>query len=97
MAEDGVVTLPAAAPAAAVPHSPGYQEYLRSLRRRTLIIKAWQVALLVVFLIVWEVAPRAGWINPMLTSYPSAVAKMAASLIADGTLWVHTWATFRSG
>ena len=96
MADDGVVTLPAAAPAAAVPHSPAYQDYLRSLRRRTLIIKAWQVALLVVFLIVWEVAPRAGWINPMLTSYPSAVAKMAASLIADGTLWVHTWATFRS-
>jgi len=96
MADDGVVTLPAAAPAAAVPHSPAYQDYLRSLRRHTLIIKAWQVALLVVFLIVWEVAPRAGWINPMLTSYPSAVAKMAASLIADGTLWVHTWATFRS-
>ena len=46
--------------------------------------------------VLWEVAPRAGWINPMLTSYPSAVAKMAASLIADGTLWVHTWATFRS-
>jgi NitT/TauT family transport system permease protein len=96
MADDGVVTLPAAAPAAAVPHSPAYQDYLRSLRRRTLVIKAWQVALLVVFLIVWEVAPRAGWINPMLTSYPSAVAKMAASLIADGTLWVHTWATFRA-
>jgi NitT/TauT family transport system permease protein len=95
MAED-VVILPAAAPAAPVPHSPAYQDYLRSLRRRTLTVKAWQVALLVVFLIVWEVAPRAGWINPMLTSYPSAVAKMAASLIADGTLWIHTWATFRA-
>jgi len=95
MAED-VVTLPAAAPAAPVPHSPAYQDYLRSLRRRTLTVKAWQVALLVAFLIVWEVAPRAGWINPMLTSYPSAVAKMTASLIADGTLWIHTWATFRA-
>jgi NitT/TauT family transport system permease protein len=45
---------------------------------------------------VWEFAPRAGWINPMLTSYPSAVAKMAISLIGDGTLGMHTWATFRS-
>jgi len=57
---------------------------LRALRRRTLTVKAWQIALLVIFLIVWEVAPRAGWINPMLTSYPSAWAKMAATLSRTG-------------
>jgi NitT/TauT family transport system permease protein len=96
MAQDQVVPLATAPPASAAPHSPAYQEYLRSLRRESLKVKLWQFAVLAVFLVLWEIAPRAGWINPMLTSYPSAVAKTAAGLLADGTLAFHTWATFRS-
>ena len=94
--QDSVATLEAASPAPASGHSPAYQDYLRSLKRNTLKVKLWQIAILVVFLVVWEVGPRMGWINPMLTSYPSAVAKMLGSLIADGTLAHHAWATFRS-
>jgi NitT/TauT family transport system permease protein len=94
--QDGVAALKAASPAPANGHSPAYQDYLRSLKRNGLKIKAWQLAILVVFLVVWEAGPRMGWINPMLTSYPSAVFKMSASLIADGSLAYHTWATFRS-
>jgi NitT/TauT family transport system permease protein len=96
MAQDGVATMQTPAPAPTVSHSAPYLEYLAALRRRTLTVKLWQIALLAAFLIVWEFAPRAGWINPMLTSYPSAVAKMAISLMGDGTLGMHTWATFRS-
>jgi NitT/TauT family transport system permease protein len=96
MTQDSVGTLPAATSVAAAAHTPAYLDYLRSLRRDVLKVKAWQIAMLAVFLIVWEIAPRVGWIYPMLTSYPSAVAKMAASLIADGTLGLHAWATFRS-
>lgn len=96
MAQDQVVSLPAATPASQSTHSPAYQDYLRSLRRESLKVKLWQFALLAALCVVWEVAPRAGWINPMLTSYPSAIAKTAAGLIVDGTLALHTWATFRS-
>lgn len=94
--QDGVAALKAASPAPESGHSPAYQDYLRSLKRNGLKVKAWQIAILVVFLVVWEAGPRMGWINPMLTSYPSAVFKMSASLIADGSLALHTWATFRS-
>lgn len=79
---------------AVTPRSPAYQTYLRSLKRRAYAIQAWQVGLLVAFLIVWEVAPRAGWINPMLTSYPSAVARTFMTMLEDGTLLMHTWVTF---
>lgn len=79
---------------AIMPRSPAYQAYLRSLKRRACAIQAWQVGLLVAFLIVWEVAPRAGWINPMLTSYPSAVARTFMTMLEDGTLLIHTWVTF---
>lgn len=74
--------------------SPAYQAYLRSLKRRAYAIQAWQVGLLVAFLILWEIAPRSGWINPMLTSYPSAVARTFMTMLEDGTLLVHTWVTF---
>src|SRR6266576_554858 len=53
--------------------SAAYVHYLKALRRRTRSIQAWQLGLVVAVLILWEVAPRANWINPMLTSYPSAV------------------------
>jgi NitT/TauT family transport system permease protein len=96
MAQERVASIAAAAPASPPAHSPAYQDYLRSLRRDSLKVKAWQFALLAALLVVWEVAPRAGWINPMLTSYPSAVIKTVAGLIADGSLALHTWATFRS-
>ena len=36
-------------------------------------VRGTQVALLVVFLVLWEVLPRAQIINPVLTSYPSAL------------------------
>ena len=73
--------------------SPAYAGYLRALRRRTLTIQLWQIGLVAAILILWEVAPRAGWINPMLTSYPSAVARTFMKMLEDGTLQVHTLAT----
>src|SRR5205823_13454755 len=74
--------------------SPAYERYLRALRRRTRSIQVWQLGLVLVFLVLWEVAPRANWINPMLTSYPSAVARTFMTMINDGTLAQHSWVTF---
>lgn len=77
-----------------VTRSPAYRAYLRTLKRRAYAIQAWQIGLLVALLILWEVAPRAGWINPMLTSYPSAVARTFMTMLKDGSLLMHTWVTF---
>lgn len=82
-----------ATPASAAP-SAAYERYLRGLRRRAFVIQGWQIGLIVLFLAIWEIAPRAGWINPMLTSYPSAVAKMLVGMLQDGSLVLHTWTTF---
>ena len=74
--------------------SAAYASYLKQLRWTTRIVHLWQVALVVAVLAIWEIAPRMGWINPMLTSYPSAVARTFVSLAEDGSLLTHTWATF---
>jgi NitT/TauT family transport system permease protein len=84
-------TTPNAAPPA---RSSAYDGYLRALRRRTRSIQLWQVGLVIATLILWEVAPRANWVNPMLTSYPSAVARTFLAMAEDGTLAQHTWVTF---
>jgi NitT/TauT family transport system permease protein len=74
-------------------HSAAYQGYLSALRRRARAVQLWQFSLVVAALVLWEVAPRAGWVNPMLTSYPSAVARTFITMIKDGSLAIHTWAT----
>ena len=73
--------------------SAGYAAYLQGLRRKAFVIQAWQISLVLAFVALWEIAPRAGWINPMLTSYPSAIAQTIVMLSADGTLLHHTWVT----
>jgi len=76
-----------------ITQSAAYAKYLRGLRHRTRIVQTWQIGLVALLLGVWEIAPRAGWINPMLTSYPSAVAKTLLVMLQDGSLVLHTWTT----
>ena len=87
---DNKVVKAAAAPSG---RSAAYEAYLRALRWRAWSINLWQIGLVAAFLVIWEVAPRAGWINPMLTSYPSAVARTFMASVSDGTLLMHTWVT----
>src|SRR5258708_3884651 len=77
---------------AAVP-SQAYAASLAALKRRALSIQLWQIGLVAALLIVWEVAPRAGWVNPMLTSYPSAIGRTFVAMMEDGTLTKHTLVT----
>ena len=76
--------------------SAAYGAYLRALRRKTFHVRGWQLLLLVAFFALWEAGPRLGWVNPLLTSYPSTVFRTLRDLSADGSLYVHTWATVRS-
>ena len=44
---------------------------------------------------MWEVAPRLHWVNPMLTSYPSAIWPVFIELLGaeDNNILYHTWIT----
>ena len=60
-----------------------YQEWLRQERRGRIAVRATQLALLVIFLVVWEVLPKTRIINPVLTSYPSALWPTFLELLHD--------------
>ncbi|TMV51955.1 ABC transporter permease [Paenibacillus mesophilus] len=62
-------------------------------RRMTASVAATQIALLVAFLALWEAAGRGKWIDVLLFSYPSKIAKLLIEKMADGSLMPHVWAT----
>jgi NitT/TauT family transport system permease protein len=86
--------VPASTPSAP---SPQYLDWLRQERRNHLTIRLTQIALLIVILVLWEVLPRAHIINPLFTSYPSAIWPTFVDLLKSTShqagILAHTWAT----
>jgi NitT/TauT family transport system permease protein len=77
--------------------SPQYRAWLKHERRARVAVRAAQVALLLVFLVLWEVLPKAQIINPLFTSYPSALWPTFIELLKEtpqqASILTHTWAT----
>ena len=77
--------------------SSQYLDWLRQERRTRLTIRLAQVALLIAFLVLWEVLPRAHIINPLFTSYPSAIWPTFLELMKatpqQPSILAHTLAT----
>lgn len=73
--------------------SAQYADFLDRTRRTKRMVLASQLALLLVFLGLWELLPRLLLVNPMLTSYPSALWPTFVDLLANGKLLEHTWST----
>ena len=53
-----------------------------------------QLAALAVLLAVWELAGRAGMLNPLYVPAPSKIGAVLVELFADGRIWPHLNATF---
>jgi len=81
---------------AAAPSAP-YREWLRREKRSRMTVRGAQLALLLLILVCWEVLPKAHIINPMFTSYPSALWPTFLELLKDtpqqANIMTHTWAT----
>ena len=80
----------------AVP-SAAYRTWLRRERRGRLAVRATQLALLLLFIVLWEILPRAQIVNPLFTSYPSALWPTFVELLKttpqQASILTHTWST----
>lgn len=89
MSKDDVLTYPSV--------SQKYLEYLRRERWSRFTIRGSQIALLVLFLVLWEVLPRAHIVNPLFTSYPSAIWPTFIELLKESpqqaSILGHAWST----
>jgi NitT/TauT family transport system permease protein len=83
--------------AALPPMSSQYRDWLRRERRGRISVRAAQLAIFVVFLVLWEVLPKAHIMNPLLTSYPSALWPTFLALLKEtpqqASILTHTGAT----
>jgi NitT/TauT family transport system permease protein len=83
--------------AAPKPSSRKYRQWLRRERSAHLNVRLAQLALLVIVLALWEILPRAQIVNPLFTSYPSAIwptfLDMLKTTPQQPSILLHTWST----
>ncbi|NLK37167.1 MAG: ABC transporter permease [Epulopiscium sp.] len=67
--------------------------FLKKIHLRNHIILCVQIALLVLFFGLWELAARQKWIDPFIFSQPSRMFSAMIQMLQDGTLIKHTGIT----
>ena len=73
--------------------SSEHMRYLKVLRRKTVFVQLARAGLLLFILGVWELIAALQLVDPFIISSPSRIAKMIASLAADGSLFYHIGTT----
>lgn len=69
------------------------EKYKLSLKKERKIILGWQFVILVVFFVIWEVASRFYWIDPLIFSSPSRVIQLLLEKFSDGSMLLHVQIT----
>ena len=73
--------------------SPARTRWLAAQRRRRGLILFAKIALLLGFLLGWELSARLGWIDAFIMSSPSRIAAAIWRMTCDGSLFPHLLTT----
>lgn len=73
--------------------SAAHAEYLNKCRRHKLMVRATQMAILVICIVLWEMLARAAIIDPFITSQPSRIIRTIGVLFHEGVLFMHIGVT----
>lgn len=66
-----------------------HQAYLNEVRQGKIRILITRVAILLIFVVGWELMGRVGIIDPFITSQPSRIWQTLVNLYAEGVLFKH--------
>ena len=69
--------------------SPEHLAYLKKIRNRRISIRVTQIAILILFFAIWELAAQLKWIDSFITSQPSRIIRTIQNLASEGDLWTH--------
>ena len=64
-------------------------EYIKKVKKELMSITIFRIAILVIFIGLWEVLARLNILDPFLTSSPSRIINSLISFIKEGTLFSH--------
>ena len=73
--------------------SSEHEVYLKKIKRRKIKISVSRIAILVAFILLWQIAADLKWIDPFLTSSPCRVVKCFVDLLQNGHLIIHVLTT----
>lgn len=74
-------------------YSEEHKRYLKREKDKKQLITFFKIAIIVIFLLVWEFAARFEIINPFLSSYPTKVITTAIDLYTQNNLMSHILVT----
>lgn len=74
-------------------YSEEHKKFLSKIKKEKIIVVSFQIAIALIFLIIWEVLARLGLINTFLSSSPSKVLNTTINLFKTGDLFSHVWVT----
>ncbi|MBQ7916725.1 MAG: ABC transporter permease [Firmicutes bacterium] len=69
------------------------EQYLKDLRIRAHVITLGRIAVLVLFLALWEFSARVGWLDTFIFSSPVALWHTFIDMVRDGSIFLHTGIT----
>jgi len=72
-------------------YSKAHAKYIKKLKKEKIIIKFWQVIVIVGFLGLWQILADTGAIDPFFFSSPSRIFNSIIELGQSGTLFYHIW------
>ena len=67
--------------------------YLRGVQKKNILVNVARFAILLCFLLIWELSAQFEWVNPFITSSPSRIGKTIAELYTSGSLFHHLGTT----
>lgn len=70
-----------------------HKQFAQARKKETKQVRLVQLAILVVFFALWEMAARLKWIDVLLFSYPTKVFKLLWDKLLDGSLLPHVGVT----
>ena len=72
-------------------YSKAHAKYIKKLKKEKIIIKFWQVIVIVGFLGLWQILADTGAIDTFFFSSPSRIFNSIIELGQSGTLFYHIW------
>ena len=67
----------------------GYEKYLKERKIKKIKILFWQIAILIIFLVQWEILARIGVVDTFLFSKPSDIWVLFKEYMGNGELFRH--------
>lgn len=70
-----------------------YSKYLKNIKKEKRAVFIWQIAIFIIFVLIWELASTFHFIDPLLFSSPSKVVHLIYTKLLDRTLIHHLYIT----